>query len=667
MNRLATTAAIILAAALAVAATSWTFGSSAQPAGADPRSIGGTVSNGERHTPEAGVWVIAETHSLATPFRRIVVTDDQGRFLVPDLPAGAYEVWVRGYGLRDSARVKAAPGDRLTLSAFNAASPREAAQIYPSSYWLSLYEPPQGKLPAMFENKAHWITHMKLGCVRCHQFGAKVFQAHATADAWDQAWKANAGEGRVADDLGRAAFSRTLADWTSRIAAGDVPEAPPRPTGIERNVVVTEWQWGNVDSYIHDSIATDKRQPTLYPYGKIWGNDFGQDRLWSLDPTTHRVASFDVPTTNVQTPPPGPPRGVVYHNPANPHVLIMDATGKVWMATQTRRERREDSPSWVRDVMVNVQAPAGAAFDVPAAWNQGTHHRQLVTFDTTRDTFGTIDTVFGTNHLQFDARGRLWASGDSVGLGMFDPSAFDWAKPKETAARAQKVFVSIDPTTGTSVAGGGYGITVNPADGTVWRTNAYIGQSGAADTHALAGQNKLIRFDPKTSTFTDYPLPPPGRSAVGIDASNDGVIWFGTASGHLGRLDPQTERFTYWTTPGPTLRGAGPGAGSADFHYAIFVDRFDTLGLGRDTVVLTGANSDALVVFDPAKEIFSVLRVPYPTGLYPRGVDGRIDNAKAGWKGRGLWVNYGGDPVKYAETHIGYACHIQLRPNPLAN
>src|SRR5579871_4117004 len=73
-------------------------------------SIGGVVVNSDGAKPEAGVWVIAETKSLPVPFRKIVVTDDQGRFLVPDLPAGEYELWVRGYGLKDSERVKAALG-----------------------------------------------------------------------------------------------------------------------------------------------------------------------------------------------------------------------------------------------------------------------------------------------------------------------------------------------------------------------------------------------------------------------------------------------------------------------------------------------------------------------------------------------------------------------------
>src|SRR5579871_6678062 len=101
----------------------------------DKTSIGGTVLNSSGGKPEAGVWVIAETKSLPTPFRKIVVTDDQGRFLVPDLPDGAYQVWVRGYGLKDSDPVKAERGKQVKLQVANAASPKEAAKIYPASYW----------------------------------------------------------------------------------------------------------------------------------------------------------------------------------------------------------------------------------------------------------------------------------------------------------------------------------------------------------------------------------------------------------------------------------------------------------------------------------------------------------------------------------------------------
>src|SRR6201984_1531564 len=89
-------------------------------------SVGGVVVNTSGGKPEAGVWVIAETKSLPVPFRKIVVTDDQGRFLVPDLPSGSYELWVRGYGLKDSERVKAACNESVKLQVANAANPQEA-------------------------------------------------------------------------------------------------------------------------------------------------------------------------------------------------------------------------------------------------------------------------------------------------------------------------------------------------------------------------------------------------------------------------------------------------------------------------------------------------------------------------------------------------------------
>src|SRR5687767_13713168 len=92
--------------------------------------------------PEAGVWVIAETTELPTKFVRIVVTDDRGRYLVPDLPRANYSVWVRGYGLVDSPKTQTTPGRNLALRAVPASSPAAAAQYYPAAHWLSLMEIP---------------------------------------------------------------------------------------------------------------------------------------------------------------------------------------------------------------------------------------------------------------------------------------------------------------------------------------------------------------------------------------------------------------------------------------------------------------------------------------------------------------------------------------------
>jgi hypothetical protein len=79
--------------------------------------------------PEAGVWVIAETTDLPTKFSRTVVTDDRGRYLIPDLPQANYNVWVRGYGLVDSAKVQSTRGKNLNLRATPAPNARAAANI----------------------------------------------------------------------------------------------------------------------------------------------------------------------------------------------------------------------------------------------------------------------------------------------------------------------------------------------------------------------------------------------------------------------------------------------------------------------------------------------------------------------------------------------------------
>src|SRR3954470_21521949 len=90
-------------------------------AGTECDDIVGLVTRQEG--PGAGLWVLAETKDLPAKYTKIVVTDEQGRFPVPDLPKASYDVWVRGYGLIDSAKVKAAPGATVSLRAGREASP----------------------------------------------------------------------------------------------------------------------------------------------------------------------------------------------------------------------------------------------------------------------------------------------------------------------------------------------------------------------------------------------------------------------------------------------------------------------------------------------------------------------------------------------------------------
>src|SRR5437870_2268107 len=110
------------------------------PVAIDNDDIGGVVTGPSG--PEAGVWVIAETGDLPTKFARIVVTDDQGRYVVPDLPKAKYKLWVRGYGLVDSPKVDGEPGQQLNLRAVAAPNEAAAAQYYPAIYWYAMLKIP---------------------------------------------------------------------------------------------------------------------------------------------------------------------------------------------------------------------------------------------------------------------------------------------------------------------------------------------------------------------------------------------------------------------------------------------------------------------------------------------------------------------------------------------
>ncbi len=135
---------------------------------------------------EAGVWVIAETRDLPTRFARTVVTNDNGEYLIPDLPAGNYDIWVRGYGLVDSARVQSQPGVSLDLTANLAPDAAAAAEYYPAGYWFSLLQiPDASQFPGtgptgngIHPNVKQQADYVRLigsgGCIVCHQIGNKA-------------------------------------------------------------------------------------------------------------------------------------------------------------------------------------------------------------------------------------------------------------------------------------------------------------------------------------------------------------------------------------------------------------------------------------------------------------------------------------------------------------
>src|SRR5437762_1364816 len=264
----------------------------------DPDDIGGVVTSSKG--PEAGVWVIAETSELPTKFARMVVTDDQGRYVLPDLPRASYQVFVRGYGLVDSARVPAKLGQHLDLKAVVAPDGRAAAQVYPANYWLSLMEIPKGDVSdkdVLLETKACYSCH-QVGDVVTRDISKNIGTYTSSLDAWDHHVTVGPnGPGMTAHFTRMGAQRKAYADWTDRIAAGAYPEAPPRPAGPERNLVITMWHWASPTSPRTYVAATDDRAPTMNANGKIYGSIQSSDIIAVLDPNENAATEIKVPSS----------------------------------------------------------------------------------------------------------------------------------------------------------------------------------------------------------------------------------------------------------------------------------------------------------------------------------------------------------------------------------
>src|SRR5437870_3559239 len=336
---------------------------------------------------EAGVWVIAETKDLLTNFIKIVVTDDQGRFMLPELPNANYNVWVRGFGLVDSPKIQLQPGtNSVALKAISAKTPQEAAQVYPGNYWLSLMQPPatnlfpgtgaQGNgLGVGMLTQNHWINSLKSGCNFCHQLGNKLTRTlddvykvepniKTSFDAWDRRLHGGVRGDSMYGTLSTMVHDASLkvfADWTYRIADGEVPPVAERPKGVERNVVVTLWDVGDDHSFMHDEISTDKNHPTVNGGGPVYAVSAGHGQLVVMDPKENSAYAVDIPTRAAkETVPsrfPKPAMPSLHwgnehlwanppYNPADPHNPMIDSKGRVWT---TSKIRGREEPKWCND------------------------------------------------------------------------------------------------------------------------------------------------------------------------------------------------------------------------------------------------------------------------------------------------------------------------------
>jgi hypothetical protein len=721
MNARSWITSALTAGGLVLILATWALRVDAQTGAAvriDSDDIGGAVTGPKG--PEAGVWVIAETTDLPTRFVRIVVTDDQGRYLVPDLPKANYQIWVRGYGLVDSPKVRSTPGNVLNLNAVTAPDARAAAHYYPAAYWFSLMQiPASSEFPGTgpsgngispnVKTQAEWLRSVKSGgCLACHQLGNKATREllpelgkfESSKAAWERRVQSGQAGGNMNGGLNNLGKERALAmfaDWSDRIAAGELPPAPPRPAGQERNVVITQWDWADPKSYLHDQAATDRRNPTLNPNGLIYGSlELSSDYLPVLDPLRNSVKKVELTVRDPATKPasspemlkPSPYWGdeVLWTSKNNVHNPMFDEKGRVWL---TSTVRPPENPDFCKQ---GSDHPSAKAFPVERAG------RHLAVFDPKTGKLTHISTCFGTHHLMFaeDANNTLWTSGGGQVVGWLNTKMFD-ATGDEVKSQGWTALVMdtngngkrdayvepnqpLDPAKDKRFGGAFYGVA--PAtDGSVW--GSVLGFPGAI-VRLNPGPNP-----PETALAEVYepPVDNPkapvrGFSPRGMDIDRNGVVWAALASGHLASFDRRKcqgplngpaatgqhcpEGWTLYPEPAPQFKGLAD-SGSAESSYYTWVDQFDTFGLGKNVPINTGNQSEGLLALKDGKWI--VLRVPYPLGFFSKWMDGRIDDPKAGWKGKGLWATVSTRAPYHMETGKGTTSkvmHFQLRPDPLA-
>ena len=696
--------------------------------------IGGVVSSSKG--PETGVWVIAETTELPTRFRKIVVTDDDGRFLLPDLPKAKYRVWVRGYGLVDSTPVDATPGKKLELEAIIAPDDKAAAQYYPANYWYSLLEVPpktsfplplpppppglpsfSGPPPKEIAIQASLIDTIKTGCEVCHQMGNKATREldpragtfASSVEAWDYRIKMGqvpsgsfGGMNSIGHDRGLAIF----ADWTDRIAKGELPSAPSRPQGIERNIVVTLWDYSVPVAFLHDVISTNKLNPTENSNGPVYGAEWSQGALEVVDPAANQKSEIKLPLRDesqrkllrtwspqsVALPSPTWGNEIIWNDPINAHTPQMDTKGRVWVNVTNHGP---DNPPYCK---AGSENPFAKAYPIESADGWG-----VDVYDPETKKLDLIDLCFRTQHtiVSGDKDETLYFSIPRPPGGWLKTRVWDETHDAEKAqGRCLPVidyngdgklgsYTKSDEPPDSKLdravgAAGGYGVAVNPVDGSVWY---------AAPGPPLPG--KIIRIvpgpNPPMTCMTEAYEPPfnnarapglLGYTPRGIDVDTDGVVWTALAgSGHLASFDRRKckvlkgptatgqhcpEGWTLYQPPGPKFKGETDAI--ADWFYLNWTDRYNVLGLGKNVQIVNGTGSDSLLVFQPATKKWITMRVPYPMGFYSRGLDGRIDNPRAGWKGRGLWASNETRVIWHTEGGKGTTsqmAHFQIRPSPL--
>jgi hypothetical protein len=456
------------------------------------------------------------------------------------------------------------------------------------------------------------------------------------------------------------------------------------------------WDWADPKAYLHDEIASDKRKPTVNANGLIYGAlEASADYLPVVDPVRNSASQIQLAVRDPQTPSeantrpaaPSPYWGdeAIWTSKANAHSFAMDGEGRVWVAARIRQNQTQ---AFCRD---GSDHPSAKLFPL----NQS--GRQVQLFDPKTKQVTTVDTCFGTHHLNLDYNDTLWFSGSGAVEGWFNTKVYLETKD-EAKAQGWTVFVldtngngrrdayveidqPVDPTKDKRINAPFYGVAPSIVDGAIW--GSVLGMPGSI-VRLVPGSNP-----PATALAEIYEVPwndskAPGRGYAprGMDVDSNDVVWTVLSSGHHASFDRRKckarlngpnatgkhcpEGWTFYPLPGPNYKGAVDSA-SADTVYYNFVDRFDMLGVGKDVPLATGNGSEALLALVDGK--FMSFRVPYPMGFYAKGIDGRIDNPNSGWKGKGIWTTFATRAPFHIEGGKGTTSKIikfQVRPDPLA-
>jgi hypothetical protein len=465
---------------------------------------------------------------------------------------------------------------------------------------------------------------------------------------------------------------------------------------VERNLVITSWEWSTEKKYLHDLISSDRRNPSVNAYGPLYGSpEYSTDTIPILDPKTSKVSFFKLPVADPNMPETlGPPLHIsaamsvtapsaywgeekLWDSRANNHNSMFDKQGRLWLAANVRAV---DNPAVCKK---GSEHPSAKVFPLERS------QRQAAMLDPKTMKYTFVDTCFGTHHPQFgyDKDDTLWFSGTGPVAGWLNTRVFD-ETGDALKAQGWSPFVldtngngrrddyaepdqPMDPAKDKRITGGSgpYAVMPSPVDGSIWYT---VG--------TFAGQAGFLRFDPATQLSEMYNLPKSGYGIRGGDIDKNGVVWGSASNGSLVSFDRRKckgplngpkatgdhcpEGFAFYRYPGPGFEGEKT---SAEGSYYTWVDQHNTLGLGENIPMSTANLNDGFVALKDGKMV--MLRIPYPMGFYAKGFDGRIDDPNAGWKGRGLWSTNGDRTPWLMEGGKGSkprAVHIQLRPDPLA-